>query len=157
MTIAWDRQMQPIIYPEKIPESQIAVDIDFLNNFNSANGQNRRQLANQMKELVWFNDLEEDRMMRIMILEAMQVELIQDSDSDALAQAQDFAWNVIDFDKNFIHLDIKFTDPLNISFESKDYITVTFWDVELFKSYQGIEVEFGTQLNWKIQRQMTTS
>ena len=96
-------------------------------------------------------------MMRIMILEAMQVELIQDSDSDALAQAQDFAWNVIDFDKNFIHLDIKFTDPLNISFESKDYITVTFWDVELFKSYQGIEVEFGTQLNWKIQRQMTTS
>ena len=157
MTIAWDRQMWPITYPEKIPESRIAVDIDLLNNFYSVNGQSRRQLANQIKEVVWFNDLEEDRMMRIMILEAMQVELIQDSDSDALAQAQEFAWNVINFDKNFIILDIKFTDPLNISFESKDYITVTFWDVELFKSYQGIEVEFGTQLNWKIQRQMTTS
>lgn len=101
-----------------------------------------------MKEVVWFNDLEEDRMMRIVILEAMQVELIQDSDSDELARAQDFTWNVIDFDENFIHLDIKFADPLNISFESKDLITVTFWDVDLFRSYQGIEVEFGTQLNW---------
>ena len=157
MTIAWDRQMRPITYPEKIPKSRIAVDIYLLDNFNSTNGQSRRQLANQMKEVVWFNDLEEDRMMRIMILEAMQVELIQDSDSDALAQAQDFAWNVIDFDKNFIILDIKFADPSNISFESKEYIKVTFWDVELFKSYQGIEVEFGTQLNWQIQRQMTTS
>ena len=76
MTIAWDSQMRPITFPEQIPESRIAVDVDFLNYLNSTNSQSRRRLANQMKEVVWFNDLEEEKMMRIMILEAMQVELI---------------------------------------------------------------------------------
>lgn len=31
---------------------------------------------------------------------------------------------------------------------------MTFWGVEFFKSYQGYEVEFGTELNWQILRQL---
>jgi len=38
---------------------------------------------------------------------------------------------------------------------SKNYITVTFWGVEFFKSVQNVEVELGTKLKWRILRQLS--
>lgn len=34
---------------------------------------------------------------------------------------------------------------------------MTFWGVEFFKSFTGVEVEFGTKLTWKILRQLGAS
>jgi len=43
---------------------------------------------------------------------------------------------VIDFNRDFIWLQIHFENPEEIgAFLSKDYITVKFWGVEFFKSY----------------------
>ena len=62
---------------------------------------------------------------------------------------------MVGFEEDYIYLQINFTNPEQVSFQSQDYITVTFWGVEFFKSYQGIEVEFGTELYWKIYRQIS--
>ena len=44
-----------------------------------------------------------------------------------------FNWNVIDFSKDFIWLQINFDNPENLdAFSSEDFITVTFYGVEFF-------------------------
>ena len=61
-------------------------------------------------------------------------EMAELSDTDA-----NFNWNVIDFNKDFIWLQINFDKPENLdSYSSEDYITVTFYGVEFFKSFNGI-------------------
>ena len=61
-------------------------------------------------------------------------EMAELSDTDA-----NFNWNVIDFNKDFIWLQINFENPENLdSYSSEDYITVTFYGVEFFKSFNGI-------------------
>ena len=71
-----------------------------------------------------------------------------DLDEQASEENKDlknFRWEVIDFNRDFIWLQIYFENPEEIgAFFSKDYITVEFWGVEFFKSYQGVEVKFGT-------------
>ena len=71
----------------------------------------------------------------------------QDADAGELSEAaeKNFVWDVIEFDKDFIRLQINFENPSDIdTLDSKDYITVTFWGIEFFKSFQGVEIEFGT-------------
>ena len=36
-------------------------------------------------------------------------------------------------------------------------VKVTFWDTKLFKSLEGEEIPFGTELKWEVIRQMSTS
>ena len=92
--------------------------------------------------------------MRMLLLDALELHMTQDSDSDRkFDEVEDFAWDIIDFDRNYIRLQITFRNPENIgTFESIDYITVTFWGFEFFKSFQNVEVEFGTKLKWRILR-----
>ena len=93
----------------------------------------------------------------MLLLDALEVKIVQDSDTDQIADnVEHFEWTVIDFDKDNIWLQINFNSPDNIgSFKSKDYITVTFWGVEFFKSVQNVEVELGTKLKWRILRQLS--
>jgi len=93
----------------------------------------------------------------MLLLDALEVKMVQDSDTDLISDnVEHFEWTVIDFDKDHIWLQINFNSPDNIgSFKSKDYITVTFWGVEFFKSVQNVEVELGTKLKWPILRQLS--
>ena len=95
----------------------------------------------------------------MILLDALQVRMEKDSESEELSDTvANFVWDVIEFDKDFIWLQISFDNPSEIdSLASKDYITVTFWGVDFFKSFQGIDVEFGTKLKWRILRQLRTS
>ena len=47
----------------------------------------------------------------MILLDALQVELREDPDSDELAKVLNFSWDVLDFDENFIILDIRFSNP----------------------------------------------
>lgn len=42
----------------------------------------------------------------MILLDALQVELREDPDSEKLADVLDFNWDVLSFDENFIILDI---------------------------------------------------
>ena len=69
----------------------------------------------------------------------------KDSDIAEPSEINDFSWDVLEYTKDFIKLKIDFKNPEDLgAFASKDFITVTFWGVEFFKDYTGIEVEFGT-------------
>ena len=73
----------------------------------------------------------------------------KDKASGELARIEKFEWDVVDFNNDYLWLQIRFQNPEDIgSFTSKDFISVTFWDIELFKSFQGIEVEMGTEIFW---------
>ena len=44
-----------------------------------------------------------------------------------------------------------------MAFQAQSFIKVTFWGVEFFKSQEGVEVEFGTELRWRIFRQLSSA
>ena len=70
-----------------------------------------------------------------MLLDALQVQLKKDLDTDEIVKTQEFEWDVIDFSADFLWLQIKFAHPEELStFVSQDFISVTFWDIDLFKS-----------------------
>ena len=85
-----------------------------------------------------------------MLLEALEVQLRKDLDSDELSDVEALKWQIIGSSKDSIVLQINFESPENVSFISSDYITVTFYGTEFFKSWKGLDVEFGTQLSQKI-------
>ena len=63
------------------------------------------------------------------------------------------SWHVLEYEKEEISLQIIFENPQEIGFANAlDYITVTFWGVDLFKSSEGIAVQFGSKLAYQIQR-----
>ena len=118
MTIAWDRQMIPVKKPKRIPASKIAVNPGLIDSFDTTithrNGV--RKLAEQNQDEMFFRDIEEDQLLRMILLDALQVELREDPESEKLAEVLDFSWDVFGFDENFIILDIKFSNPQEISF-----------------------------------------
>ena len=64
--------------------------------------------------------------------------MVKDQDDDEhSSDVINFTWDVVGFDKDFIWLKIRFENPedLGASFSSQDFITVTFWGVEFFKSF----------------------
>lgn len=82
-----------------------------------------------------------------MLLDALEVKMIKDTETGEASELTSFEWDVIDFDENFIWLQIDFENPDNVgTFSSKDYITVTFWGVDFFKSFAEVDVQFGYQL-----------
>ena len=163
MTIGWDRLMTPYEKPQEIPPQKIAVELSLLENLSEFEG--KRKLATvdasrmEIREEVWFKEQMEEEYRRMLLLDSLQVQVESDTDFEELAEMSEsgtnFTWDVIDFNKDFIWLQINFENPENLNtFTSKDFITVTFWGVEFFKSFKGIEVEFGTKLRWKVLRQM---
>ena len=107
-----------------------------------------------IREEIWFKENDSKNYERLLLLDALELQMTQDSDSDRLSEnVEKLVWDVIDFERDYIRLQISFKNPEMIgTFESLDYITVTFWGVDFFKSYQNVEVEFGTKLKWRILR-----
>ena len=82
-----------------------------------------------------------------MLLDALEVKMVKDAETGETSDLKSFEWDVIGFDENFIWLQIDFENPDNVGkFSSNDYITVTFWGIDFFKSFAGVEVQFGYQL-----------
>ena len=74
-------------------------------------------------------------------------------DGSEESEVIEFTWDILDFDEDFIKLQISYKNPEKIGqFYSRDYISVVFWNINFFRSYQGIEVEMGTELTWQIER-----
>ena len=147
--------MKPFDKPNDIPPTRVAIDFVIFDELESPESSQRRALRSSVREEVWFkNDLEkEDR--RMMVLDALEVKMVQDVESDEESNLEKFEWNLVDFNEEFIFLQVDFDNPKNVgAINSEDFITVTFWGVDFFKSYQGIEVEFGFELRQRILRQM---
>ena len=86
-------------------------------------------------------------MYRVMLLDSLEVKMKREADSEDLSEFEEFKWDIINYEKDFIWLQIDFKNPQNVgTFYSQDYLSVTFWGVEFFKSFQGVEVELGTEI-----------
>ena len=62
-------------------------------------------------------------MLRVKLLDSLEVKMIQDSESEELSTVKSFEWDLIDFDQDFIRLQINYKEPLDVgSFFSKDFL-----------------------------------
>ena len=74
-----------------------------------------------------------------------------EEDTDEESDYEQFTWSLVDFNRDFIFLQVEFEEPEKLSqFYSEDNISVTFWGVDFFKNLNNVEVELGTQLVWKV-------
>lgn len=83
--------------------------------------------------------------------------MVSDVDSEELADFKTFTWDVVTFEDQELVIQIYFENPDNVgNFQSEDFILVTFYGVDFFKSQnKGVEVEFGKQLKHRIFRQVS--
>ena len=62
-------------------------------------------------------------MLRVKLLDSLEVKMIQDSESEELSTVKSFEWDLIDFDQDFIRLQINYKEPSDVgSFFSKDFL-----------------------------------
>ena len=54
------------------------------------------------KEERWFLDMERDKMYRVMILDSLEVKMKRVADSEDLSEFEEFKWDIIDYEKDFI-------------------------------------------------------
>lgn len=76
MKIGWDRKMTAVLKHEIIPPTDIAVDPWILSQLELKdeidNGiDRRRNLAQVARETYWFQQMESDRLFRVMIFDAL--------------------------------------------------------------------------------------
>ena len=65
-------------------------------------------------------------------------------------------WSLLESNEDYMVLKIKFDDPDSLANLQDDIsLRIAFWGVDLFKSSDGNEVRFGTQLHWKVFRQIS--
>ena len=69
MTIGFDRPMNPVDDTNMITQTKVAIQYDVLNQDNKG----RRILAAQESDGVWFEDLERNKQVHMMLLDAIEV------------------------------------------------------------------------------------
>ena len=130
MTIGWDRPMQPYKSVEKIPPTKVAVDINLMRDVKEAEDEDSvrldslfsdpeervqsssgRRLQQSIKDEVWFRDSQRDERRRMMLLDALEVQMVRIKDREDVPDAENFRWTVINFDRDFIWLQISFDNP----------------------------------------------
>ena len=100
--IAWDKPMNPISAPqEKIPTAKIAVDFDLFTN------KLRRQ--RQLRQDAWLDQ----HHMRVIILDALEVQIFRDLQGERI-ELEKFEWDVIDYTKDLLQLQLVIEDPEEI-------------------------------------------
>ena len=86
------------------------------------------------------------------LIEALELLITPDNEE---AKKVEFTWDLIDYERDYIWLQLTFLNPWDISDSAQfDTLSVTFWGVDYFKSYQDKEVLFGTTLYWPLFRQI---
>ena len=90
LTIRWDRPMVPYNKPKEIPPTQIAVKAEILED-EDRNRKVRRMLDDQtpeqvVREEIWFKQKQSENYVRMLLLDALEIQITQDSDSDLLSE-----------------------------------------------------------------------
>ena len=106
---------------------------------------------------MYFSDTDESFYEKMKLINALEL-LITPDDKEGDAEKIDFTWDITAYSKDYIWIQLDFINPWDISDDTQaDTLSLTFWGVEYFKSYQDKEVKFGTTLYWPIVRQVTAS
>ena len=91
------------------------------------------------------------------LIDALELLITPDDPNESTKNVQ-FTWDIIAYSKDYIWIQLDFINPWDISTDSQfDTLSLTFWGVEYFKSYQNKEVKFGTTLYYPIFRQVSAS
>ena len=81
------------------------------------------------------------------------LELVITPADDSEQKKLEFTWEMINFTRDWIYIQLVFKDPWNISMNTAyDTLSVTFWGVHFFKSWQEKEVLYGTTLYYPLTR-----
>ena len=76
----------------------------------------------------WFKDTERNRMIRVALLDSLQLKMKKDKDSIVKSDVKILEWDIVGYSEDFIWLQIEFENPEDIgAFDSMDLIEVTFW------------------------------
>lgn len=116
MTIAWDRKMKAYEKPQEIPATKVAVDVELVQAEileQQPEGLRRRKL-NQSPESadeILMRDEIQREIRRMMILDALEVKMVSDQDSEELTVLKKFSWDVVDFFDDKILIQIDFENP----------------------------------------------
>ena len=66
-------------------------------------------------------------------------------------------WNLVEYNEDYTIFNIDFGDNIESIASLTDEVSlrVTFWGVDLFKSSTDSVVRFGTELHWRVYRQIS--
>ena len=96
--------MQPVEEHKEIPLTQIAVNVDFMPIEEGDEDGSRRRLALELDQPIWFKDQEQNRLIRVALLDALQVQMKMDKDSDVDSKVEKFAWDIKGYSEDYIWL-----------------------------------------------------
>ena len=107
--------------------------------------------------MVYFFDTDESNYEKMKLIDALEL-LITPNDPNESTESIKYTWDITAYSKDYIWIQLDFINPWEISNDSQfDTLSVTFWGVDYFKSYQNREVKFGTTLYHPIFRQVSAS
>ena len=107
--------------------------------------------------MVYFSDTDESVYEKMKLIDALEL-LITPDDPSEHSESVHFTWDITAYSKDYIWIQLDFINPWEISTDSQfDTLSLTFWGVDYFKSYQNKEVKFGTTLYHPIFRQVSAS
>ena len=92
--------------PKDIPQTQVAMNANSLL-LGTDETKFRRRLQLDSKEDQWFADLERDKLWQVKLLDALEVQIKQEDESDVdddIAEPENFKWDIIDYNQDFIYL-----------------------------------------------------
>ena len=105
--------------------------------------------------MVYFADTDETFYEKMKLIDALEI-LITPDDLQENTKKIEFTWDITAYSRDYIWIQLDFVNPWDISNDSRfDTLSLTFWGVEYFKSYQNKEIKFGTTIFWPILRQIT--
>ena len=80
-------------------------------------------------------------------------------DPDAEVPPIEFTWDILGYNSRFLQIQLEIKNPESIGddFGEPDNLSVTFWGTKYFKSQEGVEVGYGSEVNIKIIRQISAS
>ena len=73
MTIGWDRPMTPYEKPNEIPPTRVAINMDLMK--GPVDSGRSRVLQQEAREEVWFSEIQDLDSRRMMLLDALQVQM----------------------------------------------------------------------------------
>lgn len=102
-----------------------------------------------------FGNMTEMTYERMQLIDALELRITPD-DTEKFQRVQ-FTWDILAYSQDYIWLQLIIENPWQISDDARfDTLSVTFWGVEYFKSFEQKEVKYGTTLYWPILRQIST-
>ena len=131
--------MTPISNPYEISSTKVACEYDlFQNHQKESSSLDRRMLQRGIRgrETTWFEDMRRKEWIRMIILDALEINIYREIDGDQIDLDERFDWDIIQYTSKVLVLQLSIENPEKVgsSLAFKDFISVTFWGVDFFKS-----------------------